>query len=805
MTNISSKKSSPARTKASIAPDPFAQREAEKYENPVPSREFILSHLEQREGPANHTELCRELDLTEEEQIEALRRRLIAMVRDGQIRCGRNGAFGPIDKLHLVRGRIQGHQDGFGFLIPEDGSNDIFLNSLQMTCAFDGDIALVRETGKDYRGRRNGKVVDVIEHNTHQVVGRYREESGIGFVIPDNKRIPLDVVVPPGKQQDANSGDIVTVKILEQPRFRKQPVGEVIEVLGQHMAPGMEIDIALRRYEIPHTWPDEVTSQAQSLPTEVQLVDKTARVDLTNVPLVTIDGEDARDFDDAVFAEPLDNGHWRLVVAIADVSHYVKPGSELDKEAHVRGTSVYFPEQVVPMLPEALSNGLCSLNPKVERLSMVCDMTIGPEGVLEDYEFYEAVIYSHARLTYTKVAEMLLEPDSLNGQKWCTEYAEILPHLHSLYGLYQVLRIARNRRGAIDFETEETRIIFDDQRKIEQIVPVVRNEAHKLIEECMLCANVCAAEFVTQHQLPALFRVHDGPSMEKLEKLRSYLGELGLDLGGGLKPTPMHYQKLLKQIEQREDAHLLQTVLLRSMSQAVYQPENIGHFGLGYEAYAHFTSPIRRYPDLLIHRAIRSMIQSKQPSNHLKRLNDTPVVKKEQHYPYDMKQMVSLGEHCSLTERRADEATWDVVAWLKCEYMQDHLGEEFIGTVASVAPFGLFITLDEIYVEGLVHVTSLKSDYYQYDDEGHRLIGERTRTVYGLGDKLKVQVVRVDLDERKIDFEMLGDHRPARGARAGLPKKGKPKKAKGADKKSSTASPAKKKKAKAKGRSRKRT
>ena len=711
--------------------------------------------MENRQGPALHSELCQELDLNNEDQIEALRRRLVAMVRDGQIICNRSGAFGAIDKMNLIRGRVQGHPDGFGFLIADQGGDDIFLNTRQMNCVFDGDRVLARVVGKDHRGRKEGKIVDVLQRNTEQVVGRFKEESGIGFVTPENKRIALDILIPPSGLSNAKQGDIVTVEITEQPQFRKQPTGRVIDVLGEHMAPGMEIDVALRSHDIPHEWPSEVTAQADGFAKEVTEADKAGRVDLTNKPFVTIDGEDARDFDDAVYANRKRDGGWRLFVAIADVSHYVKPDSPLDKEAFIRGTSVYFPERVIPMLPEALSNGLCSLNPGVDRLAMVCEVELGPRGKVLSYKFYEAVIHSHARLTYTKVGAMLMDNDPELGAELRKQYKSLMPHLDCLYDLYKVLRQTRTRRGAIDFETTETRIVFDDQRKIERIVPVVRNDAHKLIEECMLCANVCAAEFMETLEIPALYRVHEGPSFERLEKLRSYLGELGLELGGGLKPTPKDYQKLLKLIGDREDFDLIQTVLLRSLSQAVYQPDNQGHFGLGYTAYAHFTSPIRRYPDLLIHRALRSVIQGPEKTALVKRVKTTQKTPVHENYPYGMPQMLQFGEHCSMTERRADEATWDVIAWLKCEYMQDHIGDAFTGTISSVAPFGIFVQLDDIHVEGLVHVTSLNSDYYNYDDTGHRLIGERTRTVYGLGDKLEVRVVRVDLDDRKIDFELL--------------------------------------------------
>ncbi len=677
------------------------------------------------------------------------------MVRDGQLLCSRNGAFGLIDKMNLIKGRVQGRPDGYGFLIPEEGGDDIFLSPQQMKCAFDGDRALVRVTGKNFRGKDEGRIIEVLQSNTQTLVGRYYNQDGIGVVAPESKRITQDILIPPGNSIHAQDGDVVHVEILEQPQFRKAPIGKITEVIGEHMAPGMEIDIALRSYDIPHVWPDEVTDQAQCLPNQVQKSDLKGRVDLRNKALVTIDGEDARDFDDAVYAEAKKAGGWRLYVAIADVSHYVQPNAPLDIEARSRGTSVYFPEQVVPMLPEALSNGLCSLNPNVDRLAMVCEIEIDDKGKAESYRFYEAVIHSHARLTYNQVAAMLLEPESDLGLEAMTDFDHVLPHLYTLYNLYQALRKTRKSRGAIDFETTETRIIFDEHRKIEQIVPTERNDAHKLIEECMLLANVCTAKMMEELEIPALYRVHDSPSFEKLENLRSYLGELGLELGGGLKPTTKDYQRVMKQIEKRDDFNLIQTVLLRSMTQAVYQPQNIGHFGLAFDAYAHFTSPIRRYPDLLIHRAIRAVIHSGKRTSLVRRTRETQKLPFEQNYPYDLPAMLALGEHCSMCERRADEATWDVIAWLKCEYMQEHLGEEFEGTVSSVVPFGLFVQLNEIFVEGLVHVTSLNSDYYHYDEVAHRLIGERTRVMFSMGAEVRIKVAKVNLDERKIDFELL--------------------------------------------------
>ncbi|WP_263261576.1 ribonuclease R [Pseudomonas sp. RIT-PI-S] len=758
--------------------DPEAAREAEKYENPIPSRELILHHLAERGSPASREQLVEEFGLGTEDQIEALRRRLRAMERDAQLIYTRRGTYAPVDKLDLIAGRVSGHRDGFGFLIPDDGSDDLFLSPAQMRLVFDGDRALARVSGLDRRGRREGALVEVVSRAHESIVGRYFEEGGIGFVQADNPKVQQEVLVTPGRNGGARVGQFVEIKITHWPTARFQPQGDVIEVLGNYMAPGMEIDVALRSYDIPHVWPEAVEKEAARLKPEVEEKHKQNRVDLRHLPFVTIDGEDARDFDDAVYCEPkgrikMFSGGWRLFVAIADVSSYVKIDSALDAEAQVRGNSVYFPERVVPMLPEELSNGLCSLNPHVDRLAMVCEMTISKSGQMVDYKFYEAVIHSHARLTYNKVSTMLEHSRSTEAKALRGEYGEVLPHLKQLYALYQVLLAGRHVRGAIDFETQETRIIFGTERKIAEIRPTTRNDAHKLIEECMLAANVATAEFLKKHEVPALYRVHDGPPPERLEKLRAFLGELGLSLHKGKEgPSPKDYQALLETIKDRPDFHLIQTVMLRSLSQAVYTSDNHGHFGLNYPAYTHFTSPIRRYPDLLVHRAIRSVIRSKRETPHVVRAG-AAAMPKARIYPYDEAALEQLGEQCSMTERRADEATRDVVNWLKCEYMKDRVGEVFPGVITATTGFGLFVELTDIYVEGLVHVSALPGDYYHYDQVHHRLTGERTGRSFRLGDTIAVRVMRVDLDERKIDFE-LADKTPEKGSDSNSRKSRKP-------------------------------
>lgn len=733
--------------------DPEYKKEMTKYDNPIPSREFILKYLKERGAPATREQLVVELNLTSEDNQEALKRRLRAMERDGQVIFTRRGAYAPVDKLDLISGRVQGHRDGFGFLIPDDGSDDLFLGPAQMRLVFNDDRALVKEVGQDRKGRREGVIIEVIDRAHEILVGRYYNEAGLGRVVADNPKIPQEILITPGKQGEAKYGQFVQVKITQWPSTFRQAVGEVIEVLGDYMAAGMEVEVALRSYDIPHEWPEALLKESARFKPEVMDKDKKHRVDLTSLPFVTIDGEDARDFDDAVYAETTRQG-WKLYVAIADVSHYVKLGSALDREAENRGTSVYFPKQVVPMLPEVLSNGLCSLNPLVDRLAMVCEMTINKKGEMTHYCFCEAVIHSNARLTYTAVSQLLETPNSQTAKMMRKEAPHIVKPLKQLYALYKTLLDARRQRSAIDFETQETQIIFDADRKIKEIVPTLRNEAHRLIEECMLCANVAAAQFLEQHEIPALFRVHDGPSLEKLNKLQAFLSGLGLTLYKGKgDPRPEDYYSLLEQIKGRPDFGLIQTVILRSMGQAHYTPDNHGHFGLNYEAYTHFTSPIRRYPDLLVHRAIRSVIRSKKPSEHVIRIGASSLLK-SRIYPYDYAELEKKGEHCSQCERRADEATRDVVSWLKCEYMQERVGETFDGVITAVTGFGLFVELTNIFIEGLVHVTALPGDYYQFDGTHHVLKGERSGRSFQLGDKIEVIVTRVDMDDRKIDFDL---------------------------------------------------
>ena len=731
--------------------DPHAKRESSKYDNPIPSREYILEQLEAAGQPLDRKAISELLGLSDENGIEALRRRLRAMERDGQLMFTRKKEYALISKMDLLTGRVIGHADGFGFLCPEDGSDDLFLTAFQMRRLFHGDKAIVRISGIDRKGRREGALVEVLERANSFIVGRLFIESGVGYVVADNKRISNDILVPQENVGNAHHGQIVSVAIIEQPTNHRQAVGKVVEVLGDHMAAGMEIDIAMRSHGIATNWSDDVLADIKDLTPSVpeDAKNQKGRVDIRNLPLVTIDGEDARDFDDAVYVEANDKG-WRLVVAIADVSHYVELDTALDKEAHERGTSVYFPERVIPMLPEILSNGLCSLNPEVDRLCMVCDMQLDKKGKVESYNFYEGVMQSHCRFTYTKVAEIIENQES-DLRK---EYTEFVPQLLEMHGLFKVLLKRRKQRGAIDFDTTETRIVFGEDRKIDKIIPLVRNDAHKLIEEFMILANVSAAKFLLKNKMPALYRVHGSPKESKIEGLKEFLAEVGLTLGGGEKPAPGDYAELLASIQDRPDMHLIQTVLLRSLQQAVYTPDNNGHFGLAHDAYAHFTSPIRRYPDLLVHRGIRHVVRGGDAES----------------YYYTENTMRALGEHCSQTERRADEATRDAVDWLKCEFMMDKVGEVFEGTITSATGFGLFVELDKIYVEGLIHVTSLDHDYYHFDAAHHRLVGERTGQVFRLGDHIVVSVAKVNLEDKKIDFDLVSAERKPRKTTARLNK-----------------------------------
>ncbi len=748
-----------------------------------PSREQILETLRSANAPLSEDELAASLKVIEPAHRAILDRRLAAMERDGQLLPNRKGVLLLASKLNFIAGRVIGHRDGFGFVRPDEGGPDLFLSPRQMEKAMHGDRVLVKSDGQDSRGRQEAFIVEVTERAHAVLVGRFLNERGVQIVVPEDKRIKHDILIPPGEAGGARHGQVVTCEITAPPARNHEPIGRVTAVLGDIGDPGMEIEIAVRKFDVPHEFDPATTAQADRLPDRIQRADLAGRIDLRDVPLITIDGADARDFDDAVYCEPVMSAGkrsrqtgFRLLVAIADVSHYVEPDTALDDDAITRSTSVYFPRRVIPMLPEKLSNGLCSLNPAVDRLVMVCDMVIGMKGNIRAYQFYPAVMHSAARTTYDEVWG-ILSGRAGEGSGARVETPRLLDdkaleqRLVPLHELYRVFAAARARRGALEFDSVETRIVCDTAGRIERIVPASRNDAHRLIEECMLAANVCAADFIRKNKHLALFRVHEGPTPEKLRQLKSFLRNIGLSLGGGEEPTPIDYKTLFEQIQSRPDSQLLQTMMLRSMQQAIYTPDNSGHFGLAFDAYAHFTSPIRRYPDLLVHRVLKALIDGREyfpglpealtpphlakPSNPKKRTGGKSGARKQDKAAvreiWDI-----LGELCSANERRADEASRDVMAWLKCQFMRDRVGDQYRGRITGVAPFGIFVTLDDLYVEGMVHISELGSDYFQYNDAGHELLGERTGVRYRLTDAIDIQVSRVDLESRKIDFMLVG-------------------------------------------------
>ena len=721
--------------------DPFYEREAEFYENPIASREYILQVILDQGQPCSREFLENHFKLKTEEAQEALRRRLNAMLRDSQL-CKTKAGFTALTLLKEVTGTLVLQRDGFGRVMLEeahiDENDEAFVKILPRDIRgyYDGDVLRVRIVRYDFDGEPIGEIAELIEAKSIQVVGRLVCEPEQNWVIPLERKYTQDILIAKDHLFKAQDGDIVVVKLIRSiPVMGKEvPIGEVIELLGDPQTQGIEIKMAIRKFQVPEIFPKEVEKAAKKFGKSVTDLSKKGCVDLTDLPFVTIDGEDAKDFDDAVYCVAAPDGGCSLFVAIADVSHYVKPGSDLDIEAKNRGNSVYFPGFVIPMLPENLSNGLCSLKPKVERLTLVCEMFLDNKGHITRSKFYRAVILSAARLTYTEVAK-ILEGDP----KLSKRYKERLTEIQQLHAVYALLKAQRELRGAIDFETVETQILFDTVGKIETILPTQRNIAHKIIEECMLAANVVSARFLAHHKVPTLYRVHRAPPAEKLKAVREFLSELGLDLKGGQTPSPKDYAHLMSSIQNREDKHVIETVLLRSLSQAEYAPQNEGHFGLAYAAYLHFTSPIRRYPDLIVHRQIVSIIQKEQAEK-----------------PENLKTVFEqLGLHCSVTERRADEATRDAMMALKCHYMQDKIGEIFLGRITGVTSFGLFVELQSLYIDGLVHVATLGDDYYFYEPFKHRMIGEHTREIFKLGDALEVKVIKVDVDDKKIDLEII--------------------------------------------------
>jgi ribonuclease R len=726
------------RGKAPAAPaihDPYADREASRYERPIASREAIIGLLESHGELMKIEAIAKTLNLTAPQDFEALTRRLTAMLRDGQLIQNRRGGYGVASKLDLIRGSVIANAEGYGFLRPEEGGGeDLYLSPAEMRKVLHGDRVLASVVGVDRRGRRQGAIVEVLERRSPRLVGRVVEENGLVLVTPDDRRLHQDVLITPGRDRGARSGQIVVVEITDPPTVQRGPMGRILAVLGERLTPSLVVEMAIASHDLPHEWPAAALRDAALVEPEVSAAEIAGRVDLRATPLVTIDGEDAKDFDDAVYAEPTATGY-RLLVAIADVSHYVRSGTALDEEAYNRATSVYFPGYVVPMLPETLSNGICSLNPKVERLCMVCDMQVDRDGEVLRSKFYPAVMRSHARLTYTRVWQAIGE----KGPDARRELADVLPQLKHLHQLYKLFAKARQRRGAIDFESSEVEFRLGPSGEVVQLGAYERNDAHKLIEECMIAANVEAAKYLQKKRIPAPYRVHAPPPASKYEDLLEFLREFKLSLPPLEQVTPGDFSALLKKVRKRPDASLIESVLLRSQSLAVYQPDDPGHFGLGLETYTHFTSPIRRYPDLLVHRAIRYALGGGKPAA----------------YEYSPSGMASLCVHCSQNERRADEAERDVDERYKCAWMEKHVGSEFDGIVAGVASFGLFVELAESKINGLVHITQLPNDYYHFDATRRLLSGERRGLKFRLGDEVRVQVLRASLEDRKIDFRLV--------------------------------------------------
>ena len=702
------------------------KKSKKEYDVTVPERKEIMEFLERSGAPRQLPEIASAFNATSSAERSGLNKRLKAMVRDGELMRNRREGYGLLEKMDLVAGRVIGHADGYGFFRPDHGGEDLFLSMKQMRSVLHGDHVVVRYGGFDRRNRREGVIVEVLERVNRSVVGRFHKEGNVAFVVPDNKRINQDIFIPPQQRKKAKSGNYVVAEITRQPDAHTQPVGRITEVLGASGSVAMATEIAIRAYQIPDRWPVEVQKELAGISRKWP---DNGRKNLCDVPLVTIDGADARDFDDAVYCEKRGN-EWRLIVAIADVSHYVRPGTALDKVAKERGNSVYFPNRVVPMLPELLSNDLCSLKPNTDRFAMVCDMRINRLGRVKQYRLYPAVIKSRGRLTYDLVADILA------GAKVNKRFKPVIPHIRNMHKLFAIMHGNRGKQGLLDFSSSEVRLNFDERGRVTDISAIERNDAHRIVEEFMLAANISVAEFLLKNEIPGIFRNHATPKQEKLNDLNQFLADFGLQLEGGLDPKTKDYASILEQVGTREDRHMIETVLLRSLPLAVYEGRNSGHFGLAFEHYTHFTSPIRRYPDLLVHRAVRHILGNGA-------------------YEYGKDDMHHFGLHCSMTERRAEEAVRDVSARMKCEFMLDKTGQDFKGIISGVTGFGLFVELDGIYVEGLVHISSLPADYYHFDPIAHSLSGERTGRKYFLGDRVKIQVLTVNVDEKKIDFDMV--------------------------------------------------
>ncbi|PPI87814.1 ribonuclease R [Candidatus Pantoea edessiphila] len=705
----------------------------------IPSRKFIISFFKKKNKPIGYKELAKEMCLKNINNFEALRRQLRAMKRDGQLLFTRSQYYILPKNFNLIKGRVIGHRDGYGFLRVDGKKDDFYLSSEQMKLCIHGDFIIAQLIEIDRKGRKEARVIKVQKSRSKRIIGRYFRKLEHGFVVPDDNRLNFNIIIPLKFNLNANQNSIVVVEILHRPTVHNKAIGKIIEILGDSMGTNLAINIAIRSHEIPYTWSSEVQLQLNKFSHKLTQQSKVGRVDLRKLPLITIDDADARDFDDALYCEKTCNG-WRLWVAIADVSYYVRPGTPLDKEAYLRGNSVYFPSKVIPMLPELLSNELCSLNPNIDCLCIVCEMNISSKGRLTDFKHYEAIMKSHARLTYNEALDILQDHSKLNDR-----HLSLKNILENLYKLYQVLATARKNRGGISFETSEIKFIFNSENRIENIKRVFRNDIHKIVEECMILANFASASFVEKSKEPVLFRYHDCPSVDSIKNFHHVLNELGIKLSGGNQPKPIDYSLLLMEISKRPDADMLQIMLLRSMKQAIYDPQNRGHFGLALTSYAHFTSPIRRYPDLLLHRVIKYLLYKEKKNISINHGS----------HHYNIKEMIKLGYQCSLTERRADEAVRDVSDWLKCDFMRKKIGKTFDGVVFSITNFGLFVRLNEFLIEGLIHISTLKKDYYKFDTICQSLIGESSGYVYRLGDAVKVYITSVNMDQRRIDFTLI--------------------------------------------------
>ncbi len=700
--------------------------------------ESVRKALAQANRPLTRRALSAHFGLTKAQSDDILKPILDALTQTGEVIRNRRAAYGLAQEMNLIRGQVSAHPDGFGFVVPEQGeAGDLYLSPKQMRQVMHGDQVMASVIGVDRRGRREGAVVEVVERAHEQIVGRLVVDAGLAHVVPDDPRLTQDVLVPLDRLHEAKPGQIVVVRITQAPSLRRSALGEVVQVLGQADEPGIATDIAIASHQLPAIFPDAALAQAEALGDAVDPERIERRRDLRALPLVTIDGADARDFDDAVFAEPLDNGGHRVMVCIADVAEYVAIHSALDQEAKKRGTSVYFPDRVVPMLPEALSNGLCSLVPQQDRLCVCCEMRLDAKGKVTATRFSEAVMRSHARLTYRQVKQMLIDGDAALNER----FSHVRPQLDALFTVYRQLAKKRGQRGALDFDSDQVYFEFGEDGQVSDIRPQSRNDAHRLIEELMILANVEAAKFVRRAELPMLYRVHEPPQERKLEALEGFLKAEGIRKNWKETPEPSQFAALQQRVKGTANDHLLNAVLLRSLSLAVYSPDNKGHFGLALAEYAHFTSPIRRYPDLLLHRAIKHAVSQQKPEQ----------------FPITSSDIEQLGRRCSMTERRAEEASRDVDERLKCQFMMRHLGEVFEGVITGVVGFGLFVELLDKGVSGLVHITALPDDYYDFDATSHRLIGKKSRREFRLAERITIRVLAVNLDERKIDFEWVGD------------------------------------------------